>query len=132
MFRVLIEVFVSKSILIVDDSPVMRKVLRATLEHQADWQVCGEASNGREGVEMVQKVKPDLVLLDLSMPVMNGLEAARELNQLFPSVPLVMFTNFETDHLKQEALSAGIKAVVSKDSVGAMLSSIQSLLEPVS
>jgi DNA-binding NarL/FixJ family response regulator len=124
---------VSKRILIVDDSLAIRKILREMLAREARWKVCGEASNGREGLEKAQQLKPDLIVLDLSMPVMNGLDAARELTRVLPGVPLVMFTNFETAHLKQEALSRGIKAVVSKDgSTSALISSIQALLEPVS
>lgn len=120
-------------ILIVDDSPVIRKTLRQTLEHHEGWQVCGEAANGQEGIEKAQHLKPDVIVLDLAMPVMNGLEAARELTRVLPSVPLLMFTNFETPHLKAEALSAGIRTVVSKDgSIGALIGSIQALLEPVS
>lgn len=120
-------------ILIVDDSIVIRKILRETLGRELGWEVCGEASNGREGIEKAQQLKPDLIVLDLAMPVMNGLDAAHELTRLVPGVPLVMFTNFETAHLKREALSAGIRAIVSKDgSIGALVSSIQALLEPVS
>jgi DNA-binding NarL/FixJ family response regulator len=63
----------------VDDSPVVRNTLRQTLERQRGWEVCGEAADGREAIEKAQQLKPDLVVLDLSMPVMNGLEAAREL-----------------------------------------------------
>ena len=126
-------VHVPKCILIVDESIAIRKILRETLEREAGWEVCGEASNGREGIEKAQQLRPDLIVLDLSMPVMNGLDAARELTLLLPRVPLVMFTNFETARLKQEALSAGITAIVSKDgSIGELLNSIQSLLEPVS
>jgi len=124
---------VPKCILIVDDSVAIRKILRETLGREAGWEVCGEASNGREGVEKAQQLRPNLIVLDLSMPVMNGLDAARELTRLLPSVPLVMFTNFETTHLKREASSAGINAIVSKDApIGALISSIQALLEPVS
>lgn len=123
----------SKTILIVDDNPAIRKILREMLEREAGWKVCGEASNGREGIEKAQQLHPDVVVLDLSMPVMNGLEAARELKQLLPSLPVVMFTNFETHHLKQEILSAGIKVIVSKDdSAKALVSSIQALLKPAS
>lgn len=104
-----------KCILIVDDSPVIRKISRETLEREAGWEVCGEASNGRQGIEKAQQLKPDLIVLDLAMPVMNGLDAAHELTRLLPGVPLVMFTNFETTHLKRAALSAGIRAIVSKD-----------------
>jgi len=121
-----------KCILIVDDSAVVRKTLRQTLEWQKGWEVCGEAANGRDGIEMAQRLKPDLVLLDFSMPVMNGLEAARELKRLLPTVPLLMYTNYGTNYLEKEALSAGVTAVVSKsDSVEALVSSIQAVLGPV-
>jgi len=73
-----------------------------------------------------------LLVLDLSMPVMNGLEAARELKRLLPSVALVMFTSFATAHLKQEALSAGVSALVSKSEPADLVTDIQALLEPAS
>jgi DNA-binding NarL/FixJ family response regulator len=111
----------------------MRKTLRETFERQEGWEVCGEAADGRQGIETAQLLKPDLIVLDLAMTVMNGLDAARELTRLVPGVPLVMFTNFETAHLKREALSAGVRSVMSKsESIGALVSSIQALLEPVS
>jgi len=123
---------VPKRLLIVDDSPIIRKMLRETFELQEGWEVCGEAADGREGVEKAQQLKADLIVLDLSMPVMNGLEAARELSRLLPSVPVLLYTNYETPQLKQEALSAGVRAVVSKsESVGALVSSIQDLLAAV-
>jgi two-component system, NarL family, response regulator NreC len=122
-----------KYLLIVDDSPVMRETLRQILERQDGWEVCGEAANGREGIEKAQQLKPDVIVLDLSMPVMNGLEAARELTRLLPGVPLLMFTSYETPHLKREALSAGVRTVMSKsESIEAVVSGIQALLEPVS
>ena len=121
-----------KRLLIVDDSPIIRKMLRETFELQEGWEVCGEAADGREGVEKAQQLKADLIVLDLSMPVMNGLEAARELSRLLPSVPVLLYTNYETPQLKQEALSDGVRAVVSKsESVGALVSSIQDLLAAV-
>jgi len=123
---------VPKRLLIVDDSPIIRKMLRETFELQEGWEVCGEAVDGREGVEKAQQLKADLIVLDLSMPVMNGLEAARELSRLLPSVPVLFYTNYETPQLKQEALSAGVRAVVSKsESVRALVSSIQDLLAAV-
>jgi CheY-like chemotaxis protein len=124
---------VPKRILIVDDSPAIRKMLRETLGCEAGWEICGEAGNGREGIERARDLKPDLIVLDLAMPVMNGLEAARELTRLLPAVPLIMFTSYETTHLKREALAAGIRSTVLKaGSVEPLLRSIQSLLEPVS
>ncbi len=122
-----------KRILIVDDSQVVRKALRRMLERNIGWVVCGDASDGREGVEKAQELMPDLVVLDLSMPVMNGLEAARELKRTLPSVPSLMFTNYRTDSVRKAALSAGVSAIVSKsDSVEALVTSIRALLGPVS
>ena len=121
-----------KCILIVDDNPVIRKTLRRTLERNKGWEVCGEAADGREAVAKAQQLKPDLVVLDLSMPVMNGLEAARELTRISPSLPLVMFTNFNMPELTNEALSAGVRAVVSKSEPAGLVSEIQALLEPAS
>jgi DNA-binding NarL/FixJ family response regulator len=123
---------VPKCILIVDDSALIRRMIRETLEQQEGWEVCGEAADGREAIEKAQQLKPDLVVLDLSMPVMNGLEAARELKRLVPSLPLVMFTNFTSPQLSKEALSAGVSAVVSKDKIEGLIHGIQALLEPVS
>jgi DNA-binding NarL/FixJ family response regulator len=124
---------VPKRILIVDDSPVIRNRLRELLEEQSGWEVCGEAANGREGIEKAQQLKPDMIVLDLSMPVMNGIEAARELTRLLPSVPLLMWTDFETAHLTWKALLAGVKTVVPKsESPGDLVRSIQALLESVS
>jgi DNA-binding NarL/FixJ family response regulator len=122
-----------KYVLIVDDSAVVRKRLRELLEQQSGWEVCGEAANGREGIEKAQQLKPDVIVLDLSMPVMNGLEAAQELTRLLPSVPLVMCTSFETTQLKRRALSAGVRTIVSKsESFEELVSSIQALLKPIS
>jgi DNA-binding NarL/FixJ family response regulator len=117
----------------VDDNPVIRDTLREVLEQESGWEVCGEAANGREGIEKAQQLKPDLIVLDLSMPVMNGIEAARELTRLLPFVPLLMWTGFETDHLRSKALSAGVRTVVRKsESPGDLVRSIQALLEAVS
>lgn len=98
--------------MIVDDHAVIRRMLRAVLEAE-DFQV-SDAMNGAEGVQRAQDEKPSLIILDLSMPVMNGLEAARELKILMPHVPLLMFTNNAGEILKKDALSAGIFAVVCK------------------
>jgi DNA-binding NarL/FixJ family response regulator len=115
----------------VDDSAVLRKTLRQTLERQNGWEVCGEAANGRDALEKVHQLKPDLVVLDLSMPGMNGIEAARELKRLSPSLHLVMFTTFTTPRLTRETSSAGISAVVSKSEPATLVREIQALLDPI-
>jgi len=101
-------------ILIVDDSSLIRNLVRLHFEAQPGWQVCGEAANGEEGIQKAQALSPDLVVLDLSMPVLNGLEAARILNQRMPNIGVIMFTSFMTPYLESEALAAGVHRVISK------------------
>jgi len=119
-------------ILIVDDSPVIRRLLRFFIEHNTDWLVCGEAENGRVAVEEVARLRPHAVILDLSMPVMNGLEAAREITRIAPDVQMVMFTMHISDQLVKEAKTAGIKAVISKsDTIGNhLLASLRNICAP--
>lgn len=82
----------TKRILIVDDSDQLRKALRAALESELGV-TCTEARNGRDAVNRARELNPDLIVLDLSMPVMNGLDAAPHLKRLLPAVPIVMFTS---------------------------------------
>jgi CheY-like chemotaxis protein len=101
--------------MIVDDHAVIRRMVRVIFEAE-DLEVF-DAVNGAEGVQKAQEVKPGLIILDLSMPVMNGLDAARELKVLMPHVPLLMFTNNAGGILEKEVRSAGIAAVISKSDV---------------
>lgn len=103
-------------VLIVDDHGVIRRMLRAVFE--AEHLEVTDAADGAEGVQRAQDLKPSLIILDLSMPLMNGLEAARALKVLMPHVPLLMFTNNPGGVLETEARSAGIAAVVSKSDSG--------------
>ena len=98
--------------LIVDDHAVIRRMLRGVLEAEK-FQV-SDAMDGAEGVRKALELEPNLIILDLSMPVMNGLEAARELKVVMPHVPLLMFTDNAGEVLEKEALSAGIFAVIRK------------------
>ncbi|MGH9529677.1 MAG: response regulator [Terriglobales bacterium] len=103
------------SILIIDDSAAIRRVVRRLISSRPDWQICGEASNGEEGVEKAQQLKPDAILLDMSMSGLNGINTAERLKRLMPEVPLIMFTNFSKDQFFKRELSwAGIRQVVSK------------------
>jgi DNA-binding NarL/FixJ family response regulator len=118
------------SVLIIDDSSLVRNHVRKYFESAPGWQVCGEAGDGKEGVEKAQQFHPDCIILDLSMPVMNGIEAAKLLKKLMPKVPLIMFTSFITYRLEQEAFAAGIWRVVGKgDSLAELLATAQSLAE---
>jgi CheY-like chemotaxis protein len=122
----------SYSILIVDDTPLIRRALRACLEeNHKDWKVCGEAADGTAALDMAQELKPDLIVLDLSMPGMNGFELASKLKDSSPSLPLLMFASFKTPQLEREAMAAGCNAVVSKSEHQQMLlDNIQRLLAP--
>ena len=98
--------------MIVDDHAIIRSRVREVFE-AANFKVL-DAENGANGVQKAKELRPGLIILDLSMPVMNGLEAARELKALMPQVPLLMFTNNVGEILEKEAYSAGIRAVVLK------------------
>jgi CheY-like chemotaxis protein len=83
-------------------------------KREADFEVCGEAENGQEAIEKAQQLHPDLVVMDLSMPVMNGIEAARVLQGLMPTVPLIVFSEYSDVFSENEARSAGVSALVPK------------------
>jgi DNA-binding NarL/FixJ family response regulator len=121
---------VPSKILIVDDSSMMRRALRRWIEQNPNWKVCAEAPNGAVAIEKVKELLPDLVILDLSMPVMNGLEAARHIKEIAPTTPMVMFTMYVNDALTKDAQDAGIQCVVSKTEsvVNQLITSISSLL----
>lgn len=104
----------SHTILLVDDSELIRHALRMCIEENSDWEVCGEAENGEVAVEKVKDLHPDVVILDLQMPVMDGLEAARQISHVAPHTAMMMFTAYESEPLSEDAHDAGIKDVFSK------------------
>src|SRR6202047_5618205 len=111
-------------ILIVDDSVVTRRIL-GTIVRSRHWTVCGEAEDGRSGVYQFQELKPDLVLLDLAMPDMDGIEAAAQMSATDPTVPIILFTILDLEGLETRARKAGICAVVSKAQGWNLLKSIE-------
>ena len=97
-------------------------MLRAWLEQHSEWQICGEAENGRVAVERVKELHPEVVILDMQMPVMNGMDAAREISQIAPGAKIIMFTVHSSEQLLKEARAIGVFDVVSKcDLVGGHL-----------
>ena len=104
-----------KSVLIADDHDMIRNALCELFASQEDFEVCADAENGKEAVELAQVFLPDLILLDLSMPVMNGIEAACELKRLMPMVPIIVFSDYGSVLSDREARDTGISAVISKD-----------------
>lgn len=101
-------------ILIADDHEIMRKALRNLITSHAGWHVCAEARDGREAVAQVKELHPDLIVLDLAMPVMDGMCAAREINGALPHTPMILFTLHASPEVEEEAKRAGIRQVVSK------------------
>ncbi len=117
-------------VLIADDNPGVRKALREIfLSADGGWCVCGEAANGLEAVHLVAKLKPDVVLLDFQMPVMNGLDAAREISKNDPSLPIAMYTLHESPILEKQAQAFGVRKVISQtDIFSALMPSLTDLL----
>jgi DNA-binding NarL/FixJ family response regulator len=116
--------------LIVDDSHIVRQGLRAILQANPEWQVCGEADDGFSAVEMFKELHPSFVIMDFQMPGMNGIECARRILAIAPAVPIVMFTQHASQELEQHAMEAGIQVVVSKADTFSMIGVIEALLEP--
>lgn len=101
-------------VLIADDHAVMRRGVRAVVELQPGWSVCGEAATGREAVEMVAKLQPDIVVMDVTMPELNGLEATRQIKKAAPETEVMIFTGLETEELIRDVFEAGARSYIMK------------------
>jgi CheY-like chemotaxis protein len=111
-------------ILIVDDSETTRRVV-GTILRSRHWSICGEAEDGRTGVEKFNKLKPDVVLLDLSMPDMTGIETALQMSAADPTVPLILFTILEIEGIGDAAREAGIRTIVPKSEAWSLIPNIE-------
>lgn len=113
------------SILIIDDSPDIRRALRLLFDSMG-WEVCCEAANGRDGIEQAHRLKPNIAVVDMSLPRMDGLAVAKTLKAELPTLPVIMFTSFEeSQFLKREVSSAGIRQVVSKSNPKGLVQAIE-------
>src|SRR5204863_3049916 len=118
----------SLRILLADDHDVMRQGTRALIERQPGWEVCGLASTGREAVALARQLKPDIVVMDMAMPELNGLDAAILIKREQPNTEVVMFTAHEEDDLVRDAFKAGLKSVIFKsEAYECLVEAIQSL-----
>jgi DNA-binding NarL/FixJ family response regulator len=105
-------------ILVADDHDVVRQGLRSLLESRAGWEVCGEASNGREAVELSAQLRPEIVIVDIAMPIMTGLEATRLILKANPKTQVIVLTMHESEELLREVLDAGARGYVLKTDKG--------------
>jgi len=111
----------ARSVLIVDDSSAMRRSVRQLFE-TSGWDVVGEAENGEQGVQMAEKLRPSVVTLDVAMPVMNGLEAAKQLMAEAPQIQIILCTAYGSDEsLKRVLRRSGIHNVISKSEASQLL-----------
>jgi DNA-binding NarL/FixJ family response regulator len=105
----------SVRILVADDHGVVRRGLRALLESRRGWKVCAEAANGREAVECARKLKPDVAILDIGMPGLNGVEATRQIRKVSPKTEILILSAHGSEKLALEVLEAGARGYVVKE-----------------
>lgn len=110
-----------KRVLLVDDNPIVRSYVRKLFESEPEFEVSREADNGRDAIQQAGNLRPELIVLDLSMPVMTGLDVAPLLRRLLPDARIILFTVHEGSEVERLAHAAGIHAVVSKSEAAAKL-----------
>jgi CheY-like chemotaxis protein len=118
-----------KQILIADDDEDSRRVIRWLIESRTAWEVCGEAVNGFDAIEKARTLSPDLILLDYSMPTMNGIETGAALKAMLPRVPVILFTGTDARAIESAAISVGILAVVPKADIGRLARHLENLVD---
>lgn len=115
-------------ILVADDHQVVRTGLRTLLESKAGWQVCAEAANGREAVEKASELHPDVAVLDIGMPLMNGVEATRQIRKVSPGTEILILTMHDSEHMIQGVMDAGAHGYILKDDADRnLLAAVESL-----
>ncbi len=119
----------TKRVLIADDHEAVRRGLRTVLEGNSELKVVGEAVNGEEAVEQVQRLKPDLVIIDLSMPILDGLQAAQEIKKFAPTTPIVAFSMHKIKEFVDMAKRIGLRGFVAKEDDGkALLEAVDAVI----
>jgi DNA-binding NarL/FixJ family response regulator len=106
------------TILIADDHDVVRRGMKSLLQARAGWEVIGEAANGREAIELAKKLRPNVVILDITMPLVGGLDATRQILKSVPRVEILILTMHDSEELVKEVLNAGARGYVLKTDTG--------------
>ena len=117
-----------RTLLVADDSEIIRRMLCKMFEAEEGYHLCAEATNGQEAIELALKHRPELIILDFAMPVMNGLDAARELKKLLPGVPIILFTQYADFGESLGAERKNVDCIVSKTDVEDLMAHVRSLL----
>lgn len=118
----------SARILIADDHDTVRKRICQLMEYHDGWHVCAEAENGKQAVLKATELKPDIVVLDLAMPVMNGIDVANEIGKVLPSVPVVIYTMYALPVIESKAKRVGVRKVVPKPDAMGLMRVVENLL----
>lgn len=117
-------------VLIADDHEVVRRGVRAMVEALPEWEICGEASNGRDAVSAAERLHPDIVVMDISMPGLNGIEATRQIHKANPRIEILVLSMHESEQLVRDLLDAGARGYVLKVGVGRdLIAALEALRE---
>lgn len=117
-------------ILIADDHEVVREGMRALIEHEPGWEVCGIATNGQEAVDIAKKLKPEVVVLDMTMPELDGLEALRQIKRALPNTEVMVFSAHHSEEVIEQLFDAGAKSYIQKsDAAQYVVAAIKSLAQ---
>lgn len=115
-------------ILIADDNVLIRRGLRKLLQTHDGWEVCGEASDGQEAIQKSRALVPDVIVLDFLMPGVNGIEAAKEISEMSPKIPILLWSMYLSPQLFETARSAGISGILPKGNVNELFSGLETIL----
>jgi CheY-like chemotaxis protein len=117
-----------KTIIVADDNPTIRELLRRLFEDEEDYDLCGEATNGQEAVDLALKCRPDLIILDMTMPVMSGFDAARELKIVMPGLPIILLTQHAIVGPQLFGVNPPVDRIVSKSDAKDLMGHVRSLI----
>lgn len=117
-------------ILVADDHDLIRRGVRALIESQSGWEVCAEAANGREAVRQTARLHPDVVVIDIGMPELNGIEAIRQIRAERPTLPILALSLHDSEQLVHDVLAAGARGYVLKADAGdRLVAAVRALLD---
>jgi DNA-binding NarL/FixJ family response regulator len=118
----------AKTVLVADDNPVIRKMLCQIFEAEENYDLCAEATNGREAIALALKHRPELIILDLSMPELNGIETSRILKEIMPDVPIILFTQYADLGNTLRRADLLVDRIVSKSNAAELMNHVRELL----